>query len=269
MTAALGALAGRGVDAPFDLAIVLGSGLGAVSERLETVTRIPYAELPGMPATSVSGHRGALAWGRLAGRRVLVFEGRAHPYETGRADAMRPALALVAALGRPPVLLTNASGGIRDDLVPGTIAALSDHIAIGAANPLWGERDERRFVPMGDAYDPALRLRLAEAAAALGMELPEAVYMWFPGPSFETPAEIRAARALGADLVGMSTVPETILARFHGLRVGALSVVTNRAAGLGGAPSHAETKREAALAADRLAGLVGAFAARIGRGAGR
>jgi purine-nucleoside phosphorylase len=166
---------------------------------------------------------------------------------------MRPALETLRALGAEAVLLTNAAGSLRAEMGPGDLMAICDHIAWSGANPLIGETDEARFLDMTEAYDAELRARLRE----LDPELREGVYAWFSGPSFETPAEIRAARALGADAVGMSTVPETILARFLGLRVAAVSVVTNAAAGLSEtALSHAQTKAEAARAEGRLRALV-------------
>jgi purine-nucleoside phosphorylase len=175
---------------------------------------------------------------------------------------MRIPIGVIAALGKPPLLLTNASGAISPRTPPGSLVCITDHINFSGANPLIGESSDARFVPMNAAYDPVLRARLHAAAERAGTPLGEGVYMWFSGPSFETPAEIRAARVLGADLVGMSTVPEVILARFYGLEVAGLSVVTNLAAGIeDAAPSHAETKRVGAQASTRLRRLVHAFAA--------
>lgn len=255
----------RGFPARFTCAIVLGSGFGQLASELDRPVAVPYADIPHFPATGVSGHSGRLVAGRLSGHPVLLFAGRSHHYETGRADAMRVPIAVAAALGQAPLLLTNASGSIRPEWPAGRLVALTDHLAFAAPNPLIGPGDDRRFVPMVDAYDPALRVLLAEAALAAGVPLGEGVYMWFSGPSFETPAEIRAARALGADLVGMSTVPEVILARFYGLRVAALSVVTNFAAGLaaGDAHGHADTMSAARASAPAFARLVRGFVARL------
>ncbi|TGD98573.1 purine-nucleoside phosphorylase [Methylobacterium nonmethylotrophicum] len=261
-------LRARGLAGPFALALVTGTGLGPVAERLENPVALPYAEIPHFPASGVSGHAGRLVAGRLAGKPVLLFQGRAHPYEHGDAAAMRVPVGVVAALGAPPLLLTNAAGSLIPGAGPGSLALITDHINLSGMNPLYGEPSDARFVPMVDAYDPALRAASRAAAAASGIALHEGVYAWFSGPSFETPAEIRMARTLGADLVGMSTVPEVILARFFGLRVAALSLVTNYAAGFEagpgagiGAPHHAETKRVAAQAADDVGRLVAALLA--------
>lgn len=245
-------------------AIVTGTGLGGLARALEHRASLPYAAIPGFPAAGVSGHGGTLHRGSLAGRPVLVFEGRAHAYERGEAAAMRVPIGLAAALGAGCLLLTNASGSLDPRVGPGSLVALCDHINLSGLHPLIGEPSDARFVPMIDAYDPELRIRLAEAARDAGLALREGIYAWFCGPSFETPAEVRMAALLGADLVGMSTVPETILARFFGLPVAALSVVTNLAAGIsGGDPRHAETKAVAASAAGDLVRLASAFVARL------
>lgn len=261
---AVRALEEAGFGGGYACAVALGTGLGAVVEALDVERAIDYAAIPHFPQPGVSGHGGRLVAGRLAGRRLLILQGRAHFYETGDAGAMRTPIGVVAALGAPVLVLTNAAGSTRQQTRPGALVALADHIAMAGANPLVGERDDRRFVPMTDAYDPRLRALLREAAGAIGEPLEDGVYMWFSGPSFETPAEIRMAQALGADLVGMSTVPETILARYFGLRVAGVSVVTNMAAGIEGAsPSHAETKSVAGGAGDRLARLLAAFVERL------
>ena len=180
---------------------------------------------------------------------------------------MRVPVGVVRALGAPPLLLTNAAGSTDPTLRPGSLAVLSDHVNFSGMNPLIGEGSDARFVSMTDAYDDALRTRLAAAADAAGVLLREGVYLWFSGPSFETPAEIRMARTLGADLVGMSTVPEAILARYEGLKVAAVSVVTNLAAGVeGAAPSHGETKDMALSAAADLIRLVRRFLAELPHG---
>jgi purine-nucleoside phosphorylase len=191
--------------------------------------------------------------GDLEGVRVAVFGGRAHYYETGDPRAMRLPLEVLRALGAEAVLLTNAAGSLRADMPTGSVMLLSDHINFSGLNPLIGEPTDARFVPMTDAHDAALRARLKAAAAAERVELHEGVYAWYSGPSFETPAEIRAIRSLGADAVGMSTVPEVILARFLGLKVAALSILTNMAAGLSSeAISHDHTKAMAPMGAAKL-----------------
>jgi purine-nucleoside phosphorylase len=183
-----------------------------------------------------------------------VLAGRAHAYETGRADAMRPPLETLAALGVRTLILTNAAGSLRDDMPPGAVMLIEDHINLTGLSPLTGEATDARFVGMSRAYDADMQAWLLAAAATEGVVLHRGVYMWFPGPSFETPAEIRAARILGADAVGMSTVPEVVLARFLGLKVAALSVVTNFAAGITGAElSHEETKAVAPRGGETLA----------------
>ncbi len=251
----------RGIDGPFAFAVVLGTGLGALVEDLGEVRSLPYAGIPHFPGSGVSGHAGRLTVGRLGKKRVLVLQGRAHYYEAGDPAAMRVPLGVAAALGASALLLTNAAGSTDSAIAPGSLVAISDHINYSGLNPLIGDDGDGRFVSMTDAYDAALRGALARAAGIAGMNLREGVYMWFSGPSFETPAEIRMARILGADLVGMSTVPETILARCFGMRVAALSVVTNLAAGIEGAsPSHDETKAVGARASGALRRLIRAFA---------
>jgi purine-nucleoside phosphorylase len=252
-------LAGRGVEA-IDCAIVLGTGLGAVAGDIQDALRIPYAALPGFPRGEVSGHARELRYGTLHGRKVLIYQGRAHYYESGDPAVMRVPLGLLTAFGSPPLILTNAAGSLSPEMRPGSLALITDHINLNGPNPLVGDTGDGRFVPMVDAYDPHLRGRLRRAAETARIALGEGVYMWFSGPSFETPAEIRMAKLLGADLVGMSTVPETILARRCGLHVAGLSIVTNMGAGLdGGAPHHAETRDVAAMAAGPLRRLLGAF----------
>ncbi|UIJ71444.1 purine-nucleoside phosphorylase [Aurantimonas sp. HBX-1] len=225
------------------IALVLGSGLGGLVDALEDPLRIAYGDLPGFPQSGVSGHSGELVWGRLNGVPVVVLSGRIHYYEAGDAAAMRPALAALKAFGVEILVLTNAAGSLRPELAPGSVMLIDDHINFSGRNPLIGEASDARFTGMTEAYDASLRGHMREAAAAAGLTLSGGVYMWFSGPSFETPAEIRMARILGADAVGMSTVPETILARFLGLRVVAASVLTNYGAGMTGAElSHQETK---------------------------
>ncbi|MDO5704361.1 MAG: purine-nucleoside phosphorylase [Paracoccus sp. (in: a-proteobacteria)] len=242
----------RAGDQPPEYGMILGSGLGHLAGTVEGVA-IPYDDLPGFPHAGVSGHVPQLVIGTLQGRRVAVFGGRSHYYETGCADAMRLPLEVLAELGCDRLILTNAAGSLRADMPPGSLMLLSDHIAFAGANPLIGERTDARFVPMTDAHDLGLRAALAAAARAEGVVLPEGVYGWFSGPSFETPAEIRAAKVLGMDAVGMSTVPEIILARFLGLRVAAVSVITNMGAGLSDeAISHDHTKAMAPLGAAKL-----------------
>jgi purine-nucleoside phosphorylase len=237
---------------PPRLGLILGSGLGHLAEAVRGEA-IDYADLPGFPHAGVSGHNPRLVLGDLEGVRVAVFGGRAHYYERGNPAEMRLPLEVLKVLGTESLILTNAAGSLRADIPPGGLMLLADHINLSGANPLIGEADDARFVPMTEAHDPAMRAALKSAASAEGVELPEGVYCWFSGPSFETPAEIRAAKVLGADAVGMSTVPEVILARFLGLRVAAVSVVTNMGAGMSAeAISHEHTKAMAPLGAAKL-----------------
>lgn len=238
-------------------ALVLGSGLGGLVDEVEDAVRIPYSELPGFPLSGVTGHAGAVVAGRFAGAPIVMLAGRAHYYEHGNAAAMRPVLEALAGIGIDKLLLTNAAGSLDPDMPPGSLMLLNDHINFSGSNPLFGEQTDRRFVGLTEAYDAAMRAAFEKAAAATGTKLHTGVYMWFSGPSFETPAEIRMARILGADAVGMSTVPEVILARFLGLRVAACSVITNLAAGMTGAElSHQETKDMAPLGGARLTKLL-------------
>lgn len=251
------------VSAP-KIGIVLGSGLGGLADDVTDAVRIPYGDLPGFPRSAVSSHRGELVLGRLAGVPVVVFAGRAHFYEHGNPREMEVPIATLKALGADTLFLTNAAGSLSETMPPGTPMLISDHIAFSGVNPLIGREGDDRFVNLVDAYDPALRAIAHRVAAAEGLTLAEGVYMWFSGPAFETPAEIRMARILGSDAVGMSTVPETILARYHGLRVLAVSMITNLAAGMTGKPlSHTETKEEGAKASDRFRRLARALVAAI------
>jgi len=239
-------------EAPVALGLVLGSGLGHLTATVDGVA-IDYADLPGFPHAGVSGHQPKLVIGDLEGVRVAVLGGRAHYYEHGDAAVMRRPLETLRALGAEHLILTNAAGSFRPDMPPGELMLLTDHINFSGRNPLIGEATDARFVNMSDAYDRGLRSDLVAAAVAEGITLHEGVYAWYSGPSFETPAEIRALRILGADAVGMSTVPEVILARFLGLRVAAISTITNMAAGLSDeAISHEHTKAMAPLGAAKL-----------------
>jgi purine-nucleoside phosphorylase len=239
------------------MGLVLGSGLGSFADTVENAVRFAFADLPGFPVSTVTGHRGELVVGTLAGVPVAVLSGRGHYYEHGDAAVMKTPIATFAELGCTAVLLTNAAGGLNLEVGPGELMMISDHINFAGANPLFGEMGDKRFVGMTQAYDPGLAALFADAARTEGIRLSSGVYMWFNGPSFETPAEIRAARILGADAVGMSTVPEVILARFFGLKVAAVSTVTNFAAGMTGAElSHEETKENGPKGAEKLKRLL-------------
>ena len=239
------------------LAIVLGSGLSGLADEVEDPVRVAYADLPGFPVSAVTGHAGALIAGRLGGCPVIMLAGRAHYYEHGDPAAMRPVIETLAGMGVARLILTNAAGSLHAAMPPGSVMLITDHINFSGTNPLLGETSERRFVGLTGAYDAGLRAAIEAAAEATDIRLHTGVYMWFSGPSFETPAEINMARILGADAVGMSTVPEVILARFYGLRVAACSVITNFAAGMTGAEmSHQETKDMAPVGGARLAAIL-------------
>lgn len=244
---------------PVRLGLILGSGLGHIAQQVDGAP-IPYADLPGFPHVGVSGHNPNLHVGTLEGVRVAVFGAREHYYESGNPRAMLLPLQVLKALGAAELILTNAAGSLRPDIAPGDLMLLSDHLNYNGLNPLIGEKTDARFVPMTDAHDPGLRAALKAAAAREGLALPEGVYCWYSGPSFETPAEIRMLKVLGGDAVGMSTVPEVILARFLGLRVAAVSTITNMAAGLSDEKiGHEHTKAMAPLGAAKLERILREF----------
>jgi xanthosine phosphorylase len=250
--------------------LVLGSGLGSIAERIDRVAQLRYDELPGFPRPSVAGHVGRLTLGRLAGVPIACLEGRAHWYEGAPLAAMRVPIRALRLAGAEMIVLTNAAGSLRESMGAGRLMLLADHINFLPGNPLVGPNDEMigpRFPSLRDAYDPVLRGTMRDAASRLGIDLAEGVYIAYPGPSFETPAEIRAFQLLGADAVGMSTVPETIIARHCGLRVCALSVIANLAEGLSvESPSHAQTLAAAEAAVADVAALLDAFFAGLARG---
>ena len=240
--------------------LVLGSGLAGLADAVNNGVTIPYSELPGFPEVGVSGHDPNLIIGEIEGVTVAVFAGRAHYYEHARADVMRTPLAVLKGLGAKRVILANSAGSLRDDIPPGELMLISDHINLAGANPLIGETGDDRFVDMVDAYEPSLRQAAMRAAANIDIELASGVYAWLSGPCFETPAEIRALKILGADAVGMSTVPEVILARFFGLKVAGISNITNMAAGMDNiALSHEQTKKMANQSAARFEKFLKAF----------
>ena len=241
-------------------ALVLGSGLNSVTDDWPLVCAVPFAQIPGMPATTVAGHKGRLCLHKFDGQSVLVFQGRVHHYEGHPWDMVARPIHLVAELGVRTLLLTNASGGIGAAQDAGTLMGIRDHIA--AQRPNWwrlpgpGQIDPPRPSP----YSRRLRTALQDAAKAHGSTLPEGIYACVTGPNYETPAEIRALQAVGADAVGMSTVHEAETALSLGLEVAGVSCVANRAAGLSPTPlSHAEVLSMVAAAAGRMAALLRAF----------
>jgi purine-nucleoside phosphorylase len=262
--AALAAIRARVPAARARVGFILGSGLGHLAD-LVNGEAIDYADLPGFPHAGVSGHSPKLVIGTLEGVEVAILGGREHYYENGRADAMRLPLEVLAGLGVTTLFVTNACGSFLPEIPPGNLMLIRDHINYSGRSPLIGEPTDRRFVNLTDAYDADLRARLRSAAEGLGIPLIEGVYAWYSGPNFETPAEIRMLRILGADAVGMSTVPEIILGRFLGMRCCAVSVVTNMAAGLGNEHiSHEHTKASAPVGAAKLERIIGAFLRELG-----
>lgn len=227
-------LRGRLGEVP-SIAVVLGSGLGAFAERLDGALRVPYTEIPHWPASTVVGHAGTLVCGVSASRRVLTLAGRAHVYEGHDLPTVTFATRVLGRLGVKTLVLTNAAGGINTSFTPGTLMVIDDHINLMGSNPLVGPNDERfgvRFPDMTAVYAPRLRAIVDEAAAAAGVGVRHGIYVGLHGPSYETPAEIRFLRTIGADAVGMSTVPEAIVARHMGLDVLGISCITNPAAGV-------------------------------------
>lgn len=239
------------------MAVVLGSGWGGLTAHIKDPIRIPYAELQGFPVAGVAGHGGELWLGHIGALPVAVMSGRKHGYETGAVDGMKLPLQTLQSMGCQVLVQTNAAGSLRADLPPQSLMAISDHLNLPQRSPLVGETGSERFVSMVEAYDPALLTLALACAAEQGTHLHTGVYAWAFGPQFETPAEIRMLRFLGADAVGMSTVPETILARHLGLRVLALSLITNMGAGLSNEHlSHAHTLSQAAAASQNAVAVL-------------
>jgi purine-nucleoside phosphorylase len=231
---AASSLRARGVgDAT--VAIVLGSGLGDFADNFKDATAIPYADIPNWPGTTVIGHAGRLVAGAHNGRKVIALSGRAHYYEGHSMQTVTFATRVMGTLGVKTLILTNAAGGINRDLTPGTLMLISDHINLMGGNPLMGPNEDRfgqRFPDMTALYSPRLRGLAREAAKSLDLRLAEGIYVALHGPSYETPAEIRYLRTIGADAVGMSTAPEAIVARHMGMEVLGISCITNAAAGV-------------------------------------
>jgi xanthosine phosphorylase len=243
--------------------VILGSGLGAVADAVEDPQVTAYEQLPGFPRPTVAGHAGQVVQGQIGGVPVAILQGRAHLYEGGPVDEIREPVRWLRRAGAEILVLTNAAGSLRAEVGPGSLMAITDHINLTGTNVLIGPNDDSigpRFPSMGRAYDPELLVQLRAAAAQLGLTLAEGVYTGWSGPAFETAAEIRAIRILGGDAVGMSTVHETVVARHCGLRVAAISAITNLAEGMGEVPlSHEQTLADAARAAEDLVRLLVAF----------
>ena len=250
------------------LGIVLGSGLGQLADDLTDATAVPFADLPGWPAASAPGHAGRLVLGHLDGVAVVCLQGRLHLYEGYSERLIVEPVLLMDRLGASRVLLTNAAGGIHAEWPAGTLMLVSDHLNLTGRNPLIGVAEDTlgpRFPDLVDAWSPRLRDVMRRAAAAEGIGLEEGVYAGLTGPTYETPAEVRMLRTLGADAVGMSTVLEAIAARWAGLELVGVSLVTNPGAGVTGMPlSHDDVLAVAAEAGPRFRALVRRFVALLG-----
>lgn len=253
-------------DAPVDAAIILGSGLGRLADRITDRQTIAYHDVPGFPPPTVVGHSGAVVAGSLGGRRVIALSGRFHMYEGHDAGLAGFPVRVLHELGARTLIVTNAAGGLRRTLRPGDIMLIRDQINMMFRNPLIGavEAGEERFPDMSDPYDPDL-IRLArEVAQSQGTVLAEGVYCGLLGPTYETPAEVKMLTTLGADAVGMSTVPEVIVARARGMRVLGFSCITNLASGLSDSPiTHAEVLETTLIVGDRMSALVDEIVRRL------
>lgn len=244
------------------IGLILGSGLGGLTKSIQESVRIPFAEIPGFPEATVAGHDGALIVGKLGGRQVAALSGRFHVYEGHPAALAAFPVRVLRALGARELFVSNAAGGISPKLAVGDLMMICDHLNLMGANPLVGplQQGEVRFPDMTDAYDPGLRRALRTTAEKLGITLREGVYAGLLGPSYETPVEVKMLRILGADAVGMSTVPEVIVARALGMRVAGVSCITNAAAGVTGAAlSHAEVLETTARVSAAFESLVVEF----------
>lgn len=254
------------IPQPPSVCVVLGSGLGALAEQLEEPVIIPYTQIPHFPLATVPGHVGNLIVGATGGARMMLLQGRFHEYEGYDLDKVTFPIRVLQRLGIRTLILTAATGGIDPALTPGTIVCLSDHLNLLGRNPLRGVNDERlgiRFPDMSAVYSQRLRKAAEDEARKLGIPLASGVYACLPGPSYETPAEIRMLRTLGADIVGMSTVPEAIVARHAGMEVVAFALVTNAAAGVSDSPiGHEEVLEAGRRAAPLLGDLITAVVKR-------
>jgi purine-nucleoside phosphorylase len=263
--AALEAAVRASTDIVPEIGIVLGSGLGSLADDVEDPIAIPFAELPGWPAATAPGHVGRLLLGRLGGKSVVMLQGRFHVYEGNDPGLVVQPVLLFGRLGAKVIVLTNAAGGVDPGFGPGTLMVISDHINLTGRTPLLGPNADSigaRFQDLTDAWSPRLRDGLHAAGRAEGVDLAEGIYAGLLGPQYETPAEVRMLRGLGADAVGMSTVLECIAARWAGLEVCGVSLVTNAGAGYSGEPlSHEEVLAAGAEAGPRLARVIRRFVA--------
>jgi purine-nucleoside phosphorylase len=245
------------------IAIILGSGLGKLVEEIENPASIRYEDIPNFPVPAVEGHKGEVVAGSLAGVSVLAFSGRVHYYEGYTMEEVCFPVRVMPGLGVETVIITNAAGAVNEAYSPGDIVAIADHINLMGDNPL---RGTTHFIDMTEAYSRELRAVAHDVADDLGLKLDEGVYLVLSGPSFESPAEIRMMRIIGADLVGMSTIPEVIMANKLGMKVLGLSMVTNMAAGITGRPlTHSEVIEATQKGADKFKRLVRGIVERLGR----
>ena len=253
-------LRSRGIIEPVEVGISVGPQLGALAENLENAVGVPYADLPGFPVIERSAGEGRLIVGMLEGTRIACLQGRSHFYETGDPTLMATPLETLAMLGVSTLLIASTAGSVNADFYPGHLVVINDHINFNGLNPLIGMASEGGFVSLTEAYDKRVPRRLKQASASSGVTVHEGVFVWFSGPSFETPAEVKVARLLGADVIGMAIVPEVILARRLALRVGSIAVITSFGAGFsGGNPTHTETRQQALSGLISLRRLVRAF----------
>lgn len=232
----------KGVD-EIEIGLILGSGLGELGDEVENAIQIPYETIPNFPTSTVEGHAGQLVYGTLGGKKVLAMQGRFHYYEGYSLEMVTFPVRVMKALGIHSVIVTNAAGGLNLDFTPGELMLITDQINFTGVNPLIGPNDNEmgvRFTDMSQAYDKEYQEIVRNVAKEMNLDLKEGVYMGFTGPTYETPAEIKMARVIGADAVGMSTVPEVIVARHSGLRVIGVSCITNLAAGMQASLNHAE-----------------------------
>lgn len=246
-----------------DAGLVLGSGLGDYATSLPDAIVVPYTDIPGFPVPQVVGHGGSLISAPVGDGRLLVLSGRVHTYEGWAMDEVVFGVRTIVASGAKRVMLTNAAGGVNASYSPGDLVIIGDHLNLTGRNPLLGENDDRlgpRFPDMSTVYTPRLRSELAEVFVNIGITPHDGTYAWFLGPTYETPAEVQMARTMGADLVGMSTVPEAIAARHMGAEVAGISLVTNLAAGISPKPlSHGEVTETAAQAKETFTAMLDAY----------
>jgi len=242
------------------IALVLGSGLGEFANSIEKIAEIPYTDLEGFPISGIAGHAGNLIMGKIAGVEIIAMQGRVHYYENAQAEAMKTPIHCFKELGCETVILTNAAGSLDYNAGPGSVMLITDYINFTGVSPLFSETGNERFVNMVNATDKDLRDKIIDIADDNNIHLSKGVYAWMCGPQFETPAEIKAIKILGANAAGMSTVPETILARQQKMKVLALSVITNYAAGMDDQPlSHEQTMKFANKAAQTFKTILTEF----------